>query len=317
MASPIENVSNISIVERLLALRSIPAFGEFPDRELAVLAGQAKLVAYDVGATIIAMERPVDRIVVPVRGSLEVRRGGEVQSEAAALNAGLGMLSVLSERPSNIEVTASAPAVVMEIHRRALSDALEDDFQMSARLLRRLSLDMAGELHAQALERLIPDPPVPLGIGDGELDLVERLLVLRPSRVFKAASLDGVAQFAKLLAPVAYPSGELLWRERDPATGLLVIVEGTVACTHAADPAVVSRYGPTSLLGAIDVLSGDKRWATARSETAVRGLWADSEVMLDVLEDNFELTVNLLRFIADRTLELRAIRLATAPSAKR
>ena len=197
--------------------------------------------------------------------------------------------------------------MVMTVRRSALSDALEDDFQMSARLLRRMALDMTDVLRATTVDREVPERgEVELAVKRaGELDLVERLLVLRPSRVFAAASLDGVAQFAKLLTEVRRERGEVLWRERSPSDGLLVVVEGTVCCRHAATEAV-TRYGPTGLLGAIDVLSGDKRWATARCETPVRGLWGEADALLDVLEDNFELTVNLLRFIAGRTLELRA-----------
>ena len=132
-----------------------------------------------------------------------------------------------------------------------------------------------------------------------------------------AVSCTGVGEYfirACAAASVAtrYRAGEVLWREREPSDGMLVVVSGVVACTHTGNRAD-TRYEATGLLGAIDVLSADKRWATARAETDVRGLRADREVILDVLEDNFELAVNLLGFIAHRTLSLREAR-TSAPS---
>ncbi len=304
----------IGLVERLLALRSVSAFGEFPDHELAVLASNAEIHVFAKSDRLMSPGDRVRHLLVPVRGELRVTRGGEPVHHQE-LTAGIGMLSMLGERPSNLAVSAATRAVVMLIRRSVLSDALDDDFQMSARLLRRLSVDLVGQLSAVARDRMVPEGPTPdLQIrGPAELDLVERLLVLRPSQLFRAASLDGVAQFAKMLAPVSYPKGALLWRQRDPSDGMLVVVEGVVCCATAGNKAV-TRYQATGLLGAIDVLSGDRRWASARCETSVRGLWADREVLLDILEDNFELTVNLLRFIASRAVELRGLQ-GESPSA--
>jgi len=299
-------LESIGLVEKLLALRSVSAFGEFPDSELAVLASHAQLRMFDTGERLLGPGERVQDIMVPVRGELRVSRGDEMV-HSDELTAGVGMLSMLSERPSNLHVWAATEAVVMTIRRSLLSDALEDDFQMSLRLLQRLSVDLVAELRGVAEDRMVPDvePDLPVDTGR-DLDLVERLMLLRLSQVFRAASMDGVAQFAKMLTPARYAKGELLWRERDASTGMLLIVDGVVGCTHSGRP-TVTRYQRTGLLGTIDVLSGHKRWATARCETPVRGLWSDREMLLDILEDNFELTVNLLKFVAGRTLELRGV----------
>ena len=302
-------VERLGLVEKLLALRSVPVFGGFPDEELVLLASTAQVKRFAAGEKLLARGERVQWIIVPVRGELTISRGS-VLVGADELSAGVGLLSMLSEQASNLEVFASTAVVVMSIRRTALSDALEDDFQMSLRLLSRLSSDLVAEFRSGDADRTIPAQDLgspPTGGQGGQLDLVERLLVLRPSQVFRTASLDGMAQFAKMMRSVRYERGEVLWREGVPATGMLVIVEGHVACDHRASSAV-TRYGPYGLLGAIDVLSGEKTWATARCSTEVRGLWVGREELLDVLEDNFELTVNLLKFIAYRTLDLRSTR---------
>lgn len=296
----------LGLVEKLLALRSVPAFGDFPDEELALLATNAQVKTFHPGDKLLAYGERVRRVIVPVRGELRMSRN-DVAVDPQELSAGLGLLSMLSEQSSNLEVWASTPVTVMSIRRTALSDALEDDFQMSLRLMSRLARDLLAAFKAGGEDRSIPEIPLDnprTGQRAGDLDLVERLLVLRPSQVFRTASLDGMAQFAKMMQAVRHGPGEVLWREGSPAAGMLVLVDGQVACSHRGSPAV-TRYGPYGLLGAIDILSGEKTWATARCETHVHGLWVGREELLDVLEDNFELTINLLKFISHRTLVLR------------
>jgi CRP-like cAMP-binding protein len=295
----------VGLVERLLALRGLPALAELPDGELAVIAHHTRVMSFRAGDVLLFEGQPLERLYVPVEGRITVTRAGGAPMRAERAVGG-GTLGVLAGIRGAVRAVAETDALCLVLSADELLDILEDDFQIMARLLRRFALDMTSELRRFPRDRVVPESPPTstLPRGAGGLDLVERIFFMRMSPAFASASLDGLAQFAKLLEQVTFGEGVTIWNEGDESDGMLLVVSGSVRCSHTRGSAH-TRYGPTGLLGGIDVLADQPRWSTAVTETPFTALKADREMLLDVMEDNFDLARTFLSMMARTVLELR------------
>ncbi len=297
----------VGLVERLLVLRSLPALDGFSDREVELIAHHTRERFFPAGTVLLDESEPVESIFVVVEGRVELRAGGQL---VAVHERGLGIGSVraLGRGQRGLRAVALADTLTLELTAHALFDILEDHFGILTRFMRRFAVDLIAELRRHRRDRWVPpSPPEDLhGFRGRRLDLVERILFIRRSRAFAESSMDAIAMMAKLLEQVEFPAGATIWREGARADGLLLVVSGTVAVRHARGAATI-RYTPTGILGGVDVLAERARWGTATAETAVVGLWAEREVLVDLFEDDFELAMNFLAMMARTLVELREL----------
>ena len=224
-----------------------------------------------------------------------LRRGEEVVGHAGPLDA-IGMTTMFSEEPADVEARAEVDTVTLEIPRDPLLEVFEDQFSIlrhvlatgaGALIAARRTLPMAGY---QAEPALVVPPP------ERSLDLVERLLLLRGNAPFRRGSVNALAEMARHQVELRLPAGAVLWRPGEPADHMLVVIAGAVACRteDGIEFAVGSRQG----LGALDALSGHRRWYRATVTHDLVALRSNVEGMLDVLEDNVDLAVSLLSALA-------------------
>jgi CRP-like cAMP-binding protein len=82
------------------------------------------------------------------------------------------------------------------------------------------------------------------------------------------------------------------------------IVSDVVACTTQWG---ASRFtcGPGYPLGNLERFTGDPRWYTAVTDTPLVALRGDTESLLDVLEDHFDLSIGLVEAMARRVIDIR------------
>jgi hypothetical protein len=141
-------------------------------------------------------------------------------------------------------------------------------------------------------------PPTP----SRELDLVERIFLLRKSPVFLNASISALGQLARGLTEVRMPPGTRLWQEGEPTGWGSIIVSGSIRCTSsrghdfAANPGIV--------LGSLDAVAEVPRWFNAVTETPVVALQANMQYLIDVFEDNFAMAMDYLAVQARWLLEI-------------
>jgi CRP-like cAMP-binding protein len=135
---------------------------------------------------------------------------------------------------------------------------------------------------------------------------VERIVFLRrPGSPFANSSLDAISQMARTTREASFPAGTTLWKSGDRSEHAVILVSGTVACTTQWG---LSRFrvGPGYPLGNLERLSGDPRWYTAVTETPVVAFHSETESMLDVVEDHFDMARDLIRAMAKRLIHLAA-----------
>ncbi len=108
------------------------------------------------------------------------------------------------------------------------------------------------------------------------------------------------------------PAGTRLWIIGDDALRGFHVVHGVVAC-HGEKRSF--RMGPRSVIGVLDANGGLPRSYSAVAETDIVGLRTDSDQFLDLLEDNYSLAMNFMKFSARRVLNM-SVRLAEAEIAR-
>ena len=211
-----------------------------------------------------------------------------------------------------IVVIADTKSQLLVLERDRIFDLMEDDFAVLAHVLRFVAgeiietyLKLDGDY--QAPEKIWPIP-LHLQVEGRDLDLVERILAIRQVPAFGRSSLDSVARYARLLKEVHVPAGEVLWREGDPCRNYLHVVRGQFRGERRGGCGLLT-YGPPSMPGLFGVLSGrERRWYTATVETPIVALQVDRELILDLLEDDFEMAAFCLKLSARRLIRFLSLR---------
>lgn len=132
---------------------------------------------------------------------------------------------------------------------------------------------------------------------------MERALFLKSLGPMGDLSPSDIAVFAEHARERHFRAGETIVRGGDPIHSYHMIVEGTVRARGAEYLAGTDR-GPRDPLGFLGMLARrDDLEAVTAEETVTLEL--EDEVLHDILEDSFEITVNLIRSLAAMTLEIR------------
>ena len=305
------NVASAQTLERMLALRALPAFAGLDEPGLAAVARHCSERIAAPGEVLLGEGQSMSRTFVVVDGRVRVEADGRVVARADR-RIGVGILGMLAGAASERVVIADARTRLLVIERERLFDLMEEDFAILAHVLRVLAREIIATYVKLDIDYAAPERPrrTPgnLDLRGRELDLVERMLAVRQVPAFGRSSLDSVARYAKLLEERRLPAGAVLWREGEPCFTYLHIVSGAVGCTREGSGAVL-RYGPPAMPGLWGVLSGrEHRWYTATAETEVVALRVDREVILDLLEDDFEMAARCLTLSARRLIRFLEMR---------
>jgi CRP-like cAMP-binding protein len=138
-----------------------------------------------------------------------------------------------------------------------------------------------------------------VGVG---LDLVDRLLLLRRMPVFERTSLTALAELARSMANVRFEAGTVLWHEHEPSHGILLLSDGSVQAK--GEGGVSFRAGAGFPLGALEAVAQLPRWYEARALEPVTALQVQTDVLVDLFEDSFEMAMDLLALVARATLRI-------------
>lgn len=313
------NVANAQTLERMLALRSLPAFAGLDDLGLSAVAQHCSERIAAPGEVLLAEGESMTKTFVVVDGRVRIEADGEVVARSDR-RIGVGILGMLAQADSERAVVADARARLLVLERDRLSDLMEEDFGILAHVLRLVAKEIIATFIKLEGDYATPehprDTPTHLAVEGRELDLVERILAVRQVPAFGRSSLESVARYAKLLGERRLRTGDVLWREGEPCHTYLHIVSGQVHCRREGSGALL-RYASPAMPGLFGVLSGrEHRWYTATAQTDVVALRVDREVILDLLEDDFEMAARCLTLSARRLirfLEMRdAARLTSA-----
>ncbi len=309
-----ETARSVPPLERLLYLKRIPLLAGLPASELLALADAANERFFPKGSILFREGDAASSMHFVVEGALANHRGGRRLSVVGP-GAGLGGLSLFARTTMGTQAVAEADTLTLEIDADAIAEVLEDRFQIVQYLLREVSRRALELLRQNRLDpsRFFPEPPAGLP-GGGELDLVDRLLLLRRMPVFERSSITTLAELARSMANVRYEAGTLLWHEGEPSQGIVLVTSGRVQVTGSGG--VSFEAGPGFPLGALEAVAQIQRWYDARALTPLVALQMQTDVLVDLFEDNFEMAMDYLALIARATQGILAWKAEQSPAAE-
>ncbi len=300
-----ERLRVVPPLERLLHLKRVPLLSGLPASEIAVLADAAQERFFPRGAVVFREEDEANVTHFVAQGALANFRRG-IRVGVVRPGGGVGGLALLARGAVGSHVVAEEDTLTLEIDKDAIAEVLEDRLPILQYLLREVNRQTLGLLRRHRLDPngFFPKPPEDLA-GSGGLDLVDRLLLLRRMPVFERSSVTALAELARTLANVRYEPGSVLWHEGEPSHGILLVSSGRVQATGG----VSFHAGPGFPLGALEAVGQVPRWYEARALTPVVGMQAQTDVLVDLFEDSFEMAMDYLALVAgaaQRILDWRA-----------
>lgn len=289
-------------VERMLALRSFPAWHDLNPSELAALSAIARPLFAPAGATLVGAEENVDVIFLIVRGAVESRRHGKTLGRYEAGDS-VGGLAGFSGEHAGYEVVTREDSVVLALSLAELEELFEDRFSILARVLRELArqaIKLRRRLGTSAGFPEAADPGV--ACPARTLDLVQRMVYLRRSLGMRGTSIDSVAVLAKTAEEVRLAPGERLWRVGDPSDAMVAILCGRVRCTTPEGQRF--ELGAGDLVGSLDATGQVPRWYDCEVVDGIVALRLPRDITFDVWEDHPELPLRLLAAFSRHVLAL-------------
>ena len=305
-ASPTASRSNtdrVSRLQRILALRSFPGMSYLPASTLAGLAENTRDQHISAGTQLYAEGQPVREFFFIIRGEVELR-SRERRLRLLGDKSVVGGLSALAKEPIRYDVYATKPSMAIAIDIDDALDIYEDNFVLIRSIAQGISANMIKlrkQLGTSAgFSNVIADPmQVP---EDRPLDLVERMAILYRVMTFANSRLEALADVARDLTEVRASAGSRIWSEGEPSGWFLVVVSGEIRCTTENDQHF--RLGPGDAIGTMEGTAGEPRWYTVKVERDVIGLRVECEAFFDVMEDHFDMAVDMLASLASGTLRL-------------
>lgn len=258
--------------------------------QLSTIAEATRERFYPKASVLTREGEPVEAIHFLVEGQVTASFKGRNLGFADP-GAAIGALGVLIRDDQGMEVVAESDTLTLELDSDAVFEILEDNFAILRHVLQTFCRQM--------IETVVHGPVAPVTLPKAdlkapprELDLVDRIFLLRRAPPFARSSLNALAELARSMFDVRFEPGVKLWSVGEPARNLLLIVSGTVACTVPERPTF--QAGPGVPMGALEALGGVTRWYEPVTETKVVALSGDVEVLFDVLEDNFDMAMDYL-----------------------
>jgi CRP-like cAMP-binding protein len=122
---------------------------------------------------------------------------------------------------------------------------------------------------------------------------VEREIFLRSMALGRPPSRDN-RQMGEAMREVFFSAGTVIYRDGDPSDEIYFVVRGTI--TLAKEGTATRNLGARSVVGVLDAISERPHDRTATALTDVEALVLRDEDRLEMLEDSFEYTREVIMF---------------------
>ncbi len=291
VASPSSNV------QRMLTLRTFPAFSALAPDELVVMAEQCTDHFFAKGEVISKGGVPVRGLHLVVEGKVQILRDGKpyrLMNERESV----GGIASLTQDPRGVDAVAVEDTTTLSLTRERMEDVFEDNFAIMSAVMRVLARTLVEARQLRGSTAGFAVEKEHAGEHRAEpLDLMDRIFFLTRTLSFSGASIESLAELASGAQEVRYAPGDVLWNVGDAAGHLVAIHSGLIACATAeAKQQFVLGAGSTA--GGMDALAADPRWFGATAQTPVVALRVEIEDFFDLFEDNVEMSMAMMRTLA-------------------
>jgi CRP-like cAMP-binding protein len=269
---------------------------------LAALAAHAVTVRIAAGTQLHSPDEPVTDLYFVVEGELMVEYRGGIK--AFGPQTGVGVLPALAQIERGYRSWASRDSMALSMRVEDVLEVYEDHFELmhaALRALARESVELRRRLapHAGFSNVVLSAPACPAQ----PLDLVERILALRQTFGLGRSHVDELAELARGASEVRYPAGTQLWAAGDPAESMLLIICGSLC--GLTPEGYEFQLGAGDIAGGLGMVAELPRWFGARVEQDMVGMSFNRDALIDLLEDQPELSFDFLKLMATTLLSLR------------
>ncbi len=283
-------------MDRVLLLRSMPMFEGLGPIQLAAVAQHAteryaerdRILRLDTG------ER--ESVLLVVEGELvstDARKPRKFGKSDA-----VGFVETLARIETRLELQASVDTMLLELDWDAQLDVCEEHFAVVMSYASFLASRLIERTQRVQVSELGPEPLIAGQEFGRILDLNERLLLLSRSGAFSSGCLDALSELAQQGEEIRTGPGELIWTAGQEADQILVIASGALRFEDEAGAFSIYRAGTAA--GMAESLSRYNRRYTAVSIEPTVALRIHTEAFMDVLEDHFDLSLDILATLASR-----------------
>lgn len=137
-------------------------------------------------------------------------------------------------------------------------------------------------------------------------DLTERMLHLRQIPVGALLSPPVVRAIAVHLRERTFAAGDLLMRAGEPIDAFYLLTDGALDLRR--DGAVLGELRAPQTLGFLGILARQDGPYDAVARSEVRAFELETDTLIELLEDHFELLVATIRYLAERlTLDMQEL----------
>jgi CRP-like cAMP-binding protein len=277
-------------------LKQLPIIGTLPASELSLVADRMQERFYKKGDWLMREGEPARSFAAVLDGTLHVTRGGQGIGHTRPGGV-VGGFAILARDPRGLSVRAESDSLVLEVEADAVFEILEEHFAIMHHVLREIARQLIALISRQENAWAhVPVPPDPGMARARELDLVERIFFMRHAAPFRRASINALAELSRGFTEVRLEPGTTLWRVGDPAGWVSLVVSGEVTCWTPGG--VPQHLGPGAPLGSLEATAEQPRWYSAETRTRVTALNGPIEGLVDVFEDNFDMAMDYMAFMA-------------------
>jgi CRP-like cAMP-binding protein len=298
-----DSVQFVGPLDRVLLLRTQPMLEALGPVQLAAIAQHAKERHYSRAETIMATDAASQSVHLIVEGEVELVPGDHGPAQRIGAGEAVGFVQMLSRTDRRFEVTAVQETSTLELDWDAQLDVCEEHFAVVmnyVRYLGRLLVDAQRTRGPRTAPAILPDAALAL---PGNPNLIERIRVLSLSQALSRRCLDALSELAHHIDVLDWSAGASIWRAGDDADDFLLLSSGTLRC-RKADGLEFTRHAG-ELVGMHEALAGLERWHDAVSGEAGLALRIDVEPFFDILEDHFDLALDVLASLAQELLAIR------------
>lgn len=266
-------------VQRMLALRQFPGFGDTDLSELATVADNVVERTFVAGATVALPGSRVPAIHLLLDGRFEAPSGDSWGARQL-----FGALHAIAGRTVEERVIATRDTHTLQLATTDFAEILEDNYGVLSTTRRLLARRML------AYDGLVARKQVSLERVVGPLGMVERLLILRATLPYASGNLQALSTLAQATEELHVPAGTRMLRAGDDPAGPLVVLDGMTTAPHA-------------ILAGLETLGDVPYVADVDALTPVRALRLPSAALFDVMEDHTDFAIALLAGLAGDLLD--------------
>lgn len=287
----------LDLTERMLHLRGVGTLRSVPSSDLAQLAATMRLRRFQKGQTLLAENEPPRSFFLVLSGTVGMWRHGHRIGTIHAPGS-VGFMASLARGAGGTQAVAQSFVEAYEVAADAIDEIFEDHFTALLGTLRVVAERLVEE-NRQLEPPPYSPPAVPFGAVavDRELDVVERIFVVRQARPLAPANVNSLAALARRMNELRCDADMVLWEPGDTADFTLFVVSGMLELRWN-EGKTVQTVGPGYLLGGGEALVGLPRWNTLTTRDPVVLLRGARDDLVDLFEDDFELARTFLAMMA-------------------